>query len=96
MIGPMVQKVGKVVYTSPNGVKVVSSSRDKWLAGILLQSAQAWIGEAASEDRTGYLLQTPAGTCPTLAINGKMTDDELHALIDNLIPAKEYIEQSDH
>lgn len=92
MIGPMAQQMGKVVYTSPTGIKVLSSSRDKWLAGILLQSAQASIGPANSNDRTGYVLQTPAGTFPALAVNGTLTDDELHSLIDSLVPAKEYVE----
>ena len=91
MIGPMVQKMGKIVYTSPNGIKVLSSARDKWLAEILLQSARAWIGPANSDDRTGYILQTPAGTCPALAVNGAMTDKELHALIDTLVPAEKCI-----
>ncbi len=92
MIGPMVQKMGKVIYTSPSGIKVFSSSRDKWLAGILLQSAQASIGPANSDNRTGYVLRTPSGTFPALAVNGAMTDGELHTLIDSLVPAKEHVE----
>lgn len=94
MIGPMAEKMGKIVYTSPNGIKVLSSSRDKWLAGILLQSAQASIGPASSKEMTAYLLQTPAGTFPALAVNGAMTDAELHALIDSLVPAKEYVKSN--
>ena len=95
LIGPMAEKMGKVVYTSPGGIKVLSSSRDKWLANILLQSAQASIGPATSKDQTGYLLQTPAGTFPALAVNGAMTDEELHALIDSLVLAKEFVKQGD-
>lgn len=95
LIGPMAEKMGKVVYTSPSGIKVLSSSRDKWLAGILLQSAQATIGPATSKDQTGYLLQTPAGTFPALAVNGAMTEEELHALVDSLVPAKEFVKQGD-
>lgn len=89
MIGPMAQKMGKVVYTSTNGIKVLSTARDKWLAGILLQSAQASIGTANAKDRTGYVLETPAGTFPALAVNGTMTDEELHTLVDSLVPARE-------
>ena len=91
MLGPMAKEQGTLVYTSPTGVKVWSGARDKWLAGILLQSARAVIRVSPAEDRTGYLLETPAGTFPALAVNGPVSDAELHALIDSLIPAKEYV-----
>ncbi len=90
MLGPMAKTQGTLVYTSPTGVKVWSGPRDKWLAGILLQSARAVIRVSPAENRTGYLLETPAGTFPALAINGPVSNAELHALIDSLIPAKEY------
>lgn len=95
MLGPVAEKMGKVVYTSPGGVKVLSTSRDRWLAGILLQSARGAINFIPSDDRTGYVLQTPSGTYPALAVNGQLTDEELHALIDSLIPAKDYVEEDD-
>jgi len=78
-----------MVYQSPKGFKVWSGPMDKWLANILLQSARVSIGDPPAEDRTGYMIETPAGTFPALAINGKVTDEELHALIDSLVPAKE-------
>ena len=87
MLGPMT-KLGKLVYTSPSGVKVWSGPRDKWLAGILIQSARATIKDPPSENRMGYLLETPDGTYPALAINGQVTDKEVHGLIDDLVPAK--------
>jgi len=87
MLGPKV-KTGKVVYESPKGFKVWSGPLDKWLAGILLNSARATIKDAPSENRTGYIIETPAGTFPALAINGSVSDEELHALVDSLIPAK--------
>jgi len=90
-LGPF-SKQGNLVYTSPTGVKVWSGPRDKWLAGILLQSARAVIKVSPAEDRTGYLLETPAGTFPALAINGQVTEAELHSLVDSLIPAREYQE----
>ena len=86
MLAPMT-KIGKVVYTSPSGIKVLSGAQDKWLAGILLQSSQATINDPPSENRTGYLLQTPDGTFPALAVNGAITDEELHALVDGLVRA---------
>jgi hypothetical protein len=86
MMEPMM-KIGKVIYTSPSGIKVLSSAQDKWLAGILLQSSQATIQDPPAENRTGYLLQTPDGTFPALAVNGALTDEELHALVDSLVRA---------
>jgi hypothetical protein len=87
MLGP-ITKIAKLVYTSPTGIKVWSGPQDKWLAQILLQSARYTIKDPPSEQRTGYLLETPAGTFPVLAINGQLTDEELHALIDSLVEAK--------
>jgi len=84
---------GKVTYTSPTGVKLWSIAMDKWLAGILLQSAQATTKTPPGAKRTGYMLETPDGTFPTLAINGALTDDELHALVDSLVPARECLEK---
>ena len=92
MLGPLV-KTGRLVYTSPNGFKVWSGPRGKWLAGILLQSMRATIKDPPSENRTGYMIETPAGTFPALAINGVISDDELHGLVDSLVPAKEYVQK---
>jgi len=86
-LGPMV-KMGKLIYTSPSGVKMWSGPRDEWLANILLQSARASIKDPPGKELTGYLLETPAGTFPALAINGKVSEKELHSLIDSLVPAK--------
>ena len=80
-------------YTSPNGFKVWSGPKTKWIAKILLQSAGAAIHDQPPEDCTGYFLETPAGTYPCIAINGELTDNELHSLIDNLIPSAEYAEK---
>jgi hypothetical protein len=87
MLGPLV-KTGRLVYESPNGFKVWSGPRDQWLADILLKSARAWIKDPSAPDRTGYALESPAGTFPCLAVNGPITESELHGLIDSLVPAK--------
>ncbi len=84
--GP-VARAGKLIYTSPTGIKVYSGERDRWLAEILLSSSRAVLVDPPADDRTGYLLQTPDGTFPALAVNGALSDDELHALIDSLQPA---------
>ena len=85
--GGAIAKEATLAYESPNGVKVWTGPRGKWLAGILLKSARAAIKDPPAENRSGYLLETPAGTYPALAINGQLTDDELHALVDSLVPA---------
>lgn len=90
MMGRVV-KAGQVVYTSPNGFKVWGGGPQKWFSQILLQSAQASIKDPPSEDRIGYVLESPAGTFPALAINGPVSDEELHKLVDSLMPAKDYV-----
>jgi hypothetical protein len=87
MLGQLA-KTGKLIYTTPSGVKVWSGPRDQWLANILLQSAQASIRHLPVKEPTGYQLETPDKTFPVLAINGKVTQEELHVLIDSLVPAK--------
>ncbi|HTY64625.1 MAG TPA: hypothetical protein VMG30_20425 [Acidobacteriota bacterium] len=78
---------GQMIYESKNGFKVWTGSRGKWLGGILLRSAQGVTRSAPSEDVIGYVLESPQGTYPALGINGRITDDELHALVDSLVPA---------
>jgi len=90
MLGQVV-RAGHVVYTSPNGFKVWGGGPQKWFAQILLQSAQASIKDPPSEDRIGYVFESPAGTFPALAINGPVSDEELHKLVDSLMPAKDYL-----
>jgi hypothetical protein len=91
MSGHVVKKEGTLVYTSPNGFKVWGGGPQKWFSQILLQSAQAFIKDKPSEDRIGYVLESPAGTFPALAINGPVTDEELHKLVDSLLSAKDYL-----
>ncbi|MFC1760629.1 zf-HC2 domain-containing protein [Planctomycetota bacterium] len=89
----MVAGSGTPIYTSPNGFKVISvDAYSTWLAGILLSSAQYEIKDRPAADCVCYILASPAGTYPTLAINGPLTDEELHALVDSLVPAKEYLQ----
>jgi hypothetical protein len=90
MLGPLV-KAGTLVYTSPNGFKVWGGGPQKWYSQILLQSAQAFIKDKPAEDRIGYVLESPAGTFPALAVNGPVSEEELHKLVDSLIPAKDYL-----
>ncbi len=90
-IGPKAQQ-GQLVYTSPAGVKVWShAERGPWLAQILLQSERYNIKDAPGKDLSGYILETPDRTFPALAVNGKITDEELHAMVDSLVPAKDVV-----
>jgi hypothetical protein len=86
-LGPAAH-AGKLVYTSPQGVKVWSGKQDQWLAEILLSSARSSIADPPAKDRTGYMLETPEKTFPVLAVNGTLTEPELHELVDSLVPAK--------
>ena len=86
-------KTGTLVYTSPNGFKVWGGGQSKWFAQILITSAASVIKDPPSENRVGYILESPAGTYPALAVNGELSDEELHRLIDSLIPAKDYIKK---
>ncbi len=89
MLGPAIKVMGKVVYTSPSGIKAFDiGEKGPWLANILLQSARGNIQDAPVKEPTGYILETPEGTFPALAVNGKLSDEELHALIDSLVQAK--------
>lgn len=90
MLGGFARK-GQLVYTSPNGFKVWGGGPDKWYSKILLMSAQSTIKDPPSDERIGYVLESPSGTFPTLAVNGPLTDEELHGLIDSLVPSEEYI-----
>ncbi|MHC4396799.1 MAG: anti-sigma factor family protein [Planctomycetota bacterium] len=91
MLGKLA-KSGHLVYTSPNDFKVWGGGPNKWYSNILLSSARASIKDPPSNDRIGYILESPAGTFPALAVNGPLTDEELHNLIDSLMLAKEYLE----
>ena len=94
MLGQVISQ-GDLVYESPNGFKVVGGGRSKWMANILLRSASYWIKDKPSEDRVGFILAGPDGTYPALAINGPLTDEELHSLIDSLVPAKAYLQANE-
>jgi hypothetical protein len=90
MLGNVV-KAGQVVYSAPNGFKVWGGGPQKWFSQILLQSARASIKDPPSEDRIGYVLESPTGTFPALAVNGPVSDEELHGLVDSLVGARAFL-----
>jgi hypothetical protein len=87
-LGPRVHS-GQLIYTSPAGIKVWSDKDSQKMADILLGSTRAagLFADASAKDRKCYLLETPEGTFPALAINGALTDAELHGLVDSLVRA---------
>lgn len=90
LLGGLV-KQGSVIYTSPNGFKVWAGGPQKWYSRILLDSARAFIKDPPSENRIGYVLESPAGTFPALAVNGPISAEELHGLVESLVAAQDYL-----
>jgi hypothetical protein len=83
-------KQGQLMYTSANGLKVWSGGPLKKHSQMVLERAEHIIIDPPSEERVGYALESPAGTFPILAVNGPINDEELHSLVESLVPAKEY------
>jgi hypothetical protein len=76
------------MYVSDNGFKLYrqdSRAGELWWTEFTMKNA----GYEPSANRVGYFLASPTGTYPLLAVNGPVSDEELHALVDSLIPAKE-------
>jgi hypothetical protein len=71
-----------------NGCKLWKSSgdTDKWWTEITLRLS----GFTPAEDRSGYIIETPAETFVIVAVNGRLTETERDALVNSLIPAREY------
>ncbi len=89
----LLKKISRLKYTSPNGFKVWSGLHNKWMAKILLTSSRATIKDPPSKDRMGYMLESPVGTFPCIAVNGELSDDELHDLVNNLVPSIKYLDR---
>jgi len=91
---PKIREQGQIVYTSPNNFKLWRGGRDreKWFSKILLKSAGHVIDDALADNRTGCAIESPANTFLLLAINGPATEQELHQLVNSLIPSAEYKE----
>jgi len=56
-------------------------------ADTFLKSVGYVIKDLSADECIGYALESPTGTFPALAINGPVTPEDLHDLIDRLIPA---------
>ena len=86
-------EVGKSVpwtYVSENGFKALhqdDKEGEMWWTEFALKSS----GFEPAANRVGYILMSPEKSFMVLAINGPISEQELHNLIDSLIPAKDYV-----
>jgi hypothetical protein len=77
------------MYESESGFKVLHQDGkqvEMWWTELALKSS----GFEPHDNRVGYILKSPVGTYMVLAINGPVSKQELHTLVDSLIPAEEY------
>lgn len=81
------KKEWPALYISPGGVKIHPSDGASWWTEIGIKQA----GLAPADDRCGYIFETPSGTFIPIAINGPLTEAELHGLADSLIPARDSV-----
>jgi hypothetical protein len=88
LLGPKAHS-GRLIYTSPAGIKVWDDKDSQMMAEILLSftGAAGLFAGPPVNDRTCYLLETPERTFPAIAVNGTLTDAELHGLVDSLVRA---------
>ena len=90
------QGVGETIpwtYESANGFKAIHQSDKKgemWWTEFALKSS----GFEPCANRVGYILMSPEKTFLVLAINGPVSEQELHSLVDGLVSAEEYSQSS--
>ncbi len=48
------------------------------------------VGIEPAKERSGFVVVTPSGTVPLIAVNGRVTEEELTEMVNSLIPAKDY------
>lgn len=78
------------LYESKNGFKVIhqtDKNTEMWWTEVAIKSS----GFEPKANRVGYILMSPAKTFMVLAINGPISDEELHTVIDSLVPADQYV-----
>ncbi|UCD49362.1 MAG: hypothetical protein JSW27_17735 [Phycisphaerales bacterium] len=81
------QREWKALYVSPGSVKIYRSGGAEWWTEIGIKQA----GLEPADDRCGYIFETPSKTFIPIAINGPLTEAELHSLADALIPARQHV-----
>jgi ankyrin repeat protein len=86
------KKDGTKAYTSPHGFELWSTPKDDWNAKNMLRGARGAIPDMGrpAKDCSGYIIITPDGPAVMLAINGRLGNEELHRLVDNLVLVDEF------
>jgi hypothetical protein len=79
-----VRQGGQIVYMSPSGFRAWRGGPEKWYFEVILKSAQNIIKETPSDQRCGYVIESPAGEMAILAVNGPLKQDELVDLVNSL------------
>jgi hypothetical protein len=77
-------------YASANGVRVIhqkDTTTEMWWTEFALKSS----GFEPVANRAGYVLMSPARTFMVLAVNGPISEPELHGVVDSLVPADQYV-----
>jgi len=88
-----IQELGETIpwmYESDNGFKVLHQNdkqTEMWWTELALKSS----GFEPHDNRVGYIIMSPESAFIVLAVNGPVSEQELHDLIDSLIPAQEYV-----
>jgi hypothetical protein len=78
------------MYKAPNGFRVMhqkDTNTEMWWTEFALKSS----GFEPAANRVGYILMSPAKAFMVLAINGPVSEPELHSIVDSLIPADQYV-----
>lgn len=81
-----------LVCETANGFQV-GTGAPAGTAKMLLQSAMSVTKAPPSKDCMAYGLLAPDQTFLLLAVNGSLTEEELKQLVNDLIPAKQYLER---
>ncbi|MFC1613930.1 ankyrin repeat domain-containing protein [Gemmatimonadota bacterium] len=87
-------RVAELVFTSRAGLKIWKTKNSEYGSRGSLLSAKAQFPDIGRpvDDRTGYLVTTPVGTVRlNLAVNGKLSGEELRTLAERLIMVEEYL-----
>ncbi len=77
-----------VLYTSPSGNRLRPMPDAHKQAVALISAVRVYTGSGPSKDCTAYLVETPAGTILPLAVNGRVSDQELHGIVDRVVGAR--------
>jgi len=77
-------------YSSVRGFEMYHTGEsEKWWTEFSIKAS----GFEPVENRCGVIIKTPSDTYMALAINGPVSEEDFHKLVDSLVPAREYIQK---